>query len=56
MEKRGSIFDFQFLGANKNRKPNVQWGTIGVYEFLSLSILKKSMNPLFIYFLFFIFK
>ena len=54
MEKRGSIFDFQFLGANKNSKPNAQLGTIEVYEFPGLSILKKPMNPfsIFFYFLF----
>ena len=52
MEKRGSIFDFQFLGANKNSKPNAQLGTIEVYEFPGLSILKKPMNPFSIFFIF----
>ena len=52
MEKRGSIFDFQFLGANKNRKPNAQWGTIGVYEFPGFSILKNRWIPFFFYFFF----
>ena len=48
MEKRGSIFNFQFLGPNKNCKPNAQWGTIGVYEFPSfrVSILKISLDYL----------